>query len=187
MVLLITGLLLFCGVHLIGRIFPDYRKQLKGRLGDGGYKGIYSLLSIGGIVLIVFGWRASEFQPVYFPTDEMRIIGFTLMIPAVILLLTAQVQSNLKRMIRHPQLSGVIVWSVAHLLMNGDVRSIILFAGFSLWGIVSILLINYRKGIWQKPHPVTWMIELRNFVAASLLFLTLFYLHPYIAGVAIAV
>jgi uncharacterized membrane protein len=92
------------------------------------------------------------------------------------------VPTNLKRWIRHPQLTGVAVWGLAHLVANGDTRSLVLFGGLGAWAVLEIVLINRREGAWQKPAPLPITADLKPLVAAAVAFALLLYLHPWIAG-----
>jgi len=92
--------------------------------------------------------------------------------------------TRIKRVVRHPQLTGMLVWSVSHLLSNGDSRSLILFGGLGLWVLIEMLLINRRDGTWQKPHGPTPSIEARGIVISTVIFFVLVFLHPYFAGIS---
>jgi uncharacterized membrane protein len=92
--------------------------------------------------------------------------------------------SNVKRLIRHPQLTGIVTWASAHLLANGDLRSVLLFGGIGLWSAVAMTLISRRDGPWRKPEPVPMLRELRPLVQALVMYALLFFAHPYFTGVA---
>jgi uncharacterized membrane protein len=101
-----------------------------------------------------------------------------------VLFAASGVPSNLKRWIRHPQLTGVLVFAAGHLLSNGDQRSLVLFGGLGLWSIAAMIAISRRDGAWQKPAPVAPTAELKPLVAAIVIFAVLFFVHPWIAGVS---
>ena len=93
--------------------------------------------------------------------------------------------SRLRRVIRHPQLSGVALWGIAHLLLNGDSRALLLFGGMTVWALVEMAAINHRDGVWIKaeaPKPGT---DLLNLLITGVVVALLAYLHPWLAGVAI--
>ncbi len=91
--------------------------------------------------------------------------------------------SNVKRFIRNPQLAGVIVWAGAHLLANGDNRSIVLFGGLGLWAILEIVLLNRRDGPWEKPGPAPIKRDLMLGVLAAVVVVVLMMLHPFFTGI----
>ena len=93
--------------------------------------------------------------------------------------------SRLRRVVRHPQLSGVALWGIAHLLLNGDSRALLLFGGMTVWAVVEILAINHRDGNWVKPEAPGAATELVNLLIAAGVVALLVYLHPWLAGVAV--
>ena len=186
MTLLITGVLLWALVHLTPSVAQPLKQSLVGKLGENGYKGVFSLLLLLAIALIVFGWRSIE-QPqyLYFLPLWTRHLGMLLVVIGFILMGAANYATRIKRIIRHPQLTGFILWAVAHLMMNGDSRSIVLFGGFAIWAVLEIIFINRRDTGWVKPEAPGWGVEIRG-VVISLLVVGLFiFIHPWIAGVAI--
>src|SRR5690606_9302089 len=106
------------------------------------------------LVLIVLGWRATPPTALWSPPAGMRHATMTLMPFAVILFISARAPTDIKRFIRHPQLTGVKLWAVAHLLSNGETRSVILFGGLLAWAVLEVIFINRRDGAWVKPAPV---------------------------------
>ena len=107
------------------------------------------------------------------------------MLIAFILFIVSGAPGNLKRFVRHPQMAGVIVWAIAHLLANGDSRSLVLFGGLGIWAILEILLINRRDGEWQKPEPVPISADGITVVIGFLAFAAVFYFHGTLFGVAL--
>jgi len=99
--------------------------------------------------------------------------------------LGSAVPTNLKRVLRHPQLLGVAIWSAAHLLSNGADRWLVLFGGLGSWSVLEMLAINRRDGARQQPEPVPVAAELKSLVAAVVAFAVLYFAHPYITGVPI--
>ncbi len=97
--------------------------------------------------------------------------------------LGSAIPSNLQRVIRHPQLMGVAVWAIGHLLANGDQRSLLLFGGIGLWTVAEILSLNARDGAWEKPEPIPLTAELKPLGIGAIAFVVLAFAHPYIAGV----
>ena len=187
MELLILGLAIWVVVHFFPVLMPAQRLALKTKLGEGPYKGIFALLIIGSIVLIVQGWKAMEPSQIYFLGTGARHGAFSLVALAFILFVAANVKrSRIKRLIRHPQLTGVIIWAIAHLLANGDSRSLILFSTLGIWSLLSILLINKRDGAYKKPDTViSWPMEALVVIGGLVLYAIFAKFHVYFAGVAL--
>ena len=145
MIWLILGLALWIGAHFFKRIAPGVRAGM----GERG-KLLVTVLSLAGVVLMVVGYRAAEWEPVYTPLPGMGHANNTLMLVSLFLFGVGGTKGTLYPKIRHPMLWGVVVWSVAHLLVNGDQASLVLFGGLGLWALVSMVLIN-RSEVWVPP------------------------------------
>lgn len=143
MTYLVAGLALFFGVHTIP-MFPSFRESLEARLGAIGFKGIYTLISLAGFALILFGMSRATFRSVFTPPAWGAGIANLVMPVAFCLLVAAYVPNNFRRVIRHPMLSGVLLWALAHLIANGDVASILLFGSFAAYSVADILSVNRR-------------------------------------------
>lgn len=146
MFLFLAGITIFCAVHLFKAAAPSARDRLVARLGENPYKGLFSLLILGALVLIVFGWKAVTPRAVYLPPLAPGLVPAALMLIALILFLASQTNGYLKRGLRHPQMLGTIVWAVTHLLVNGDSRALILFGSLAVWALLEIVLCNRRDG-----------------------------------------
>lgn len=158
MFLLILGLALWAGAHFFKRLAPTARA----RLGDPG-KGLVAVLSVVAIVLMVFGYRASDFVPVWEPPNGMRHLNNLLMVIAFYLFGVGSAKGTTARWLRHPQLTAVIVWAVAHLLVNGDLSSIVLFGGMLIWAIAEVIVLN-RTTTWDRPTDVSIKGDAKAFV-----------------------
>jgi uncharacterized membrane protein len=140
MTLLILGLILFLGTHSVRVLGEGPRSALQGRLGAGGYKGLYSLLSLAGLVLIVMGYGATRENPqiVWIAPIWTRHVAALLTLVSFVLLAAAYVPGNaIKARLRHPMVLGVKVWALSHLLANGMLADILLFGSFLLWAVLS--------------------------------------------------
>ena len=136
---LLAGLLLFLGVHSTRVFADDWRNQTRARLGALPFKGIYSLISLAGFVLLVWGYGVARQQPVVLwnPPVAMRHVAALLTLFAFVLLAAAYVPGNqIKARLHHPMVLGVKVWALAHLLANGTLADVLLFGGFLVWAIV---------------------------------------------------
>jgi uncharacterized membrane protein len=186
MTFLITGVVLWSLVHFIPSLFAPLKRGLLARLGENGYKGLFSLLLIAAILLIVFGWRSID-QPTYLYTLPLwtRHLGMLLVLVAFTLFVASEMPTRIKQVLRHPQLAGVVIWGAAHLMMNGDSRSLVLFGGMGTWALVEIVLINRREGEWVKPAVPGLGQEVKILFIALAVFLAVMFAHPWIAGVAV--
>lgn len=151
--LLIFGLLLFAGVHLCTSLRLPPRAALRQRIGAGPYMGLVSVLLITATVLIAKGWQGMSATPLYQPPYALRHLTMLLMPLAIILFIAPYFASDLRRLVRHPQLTGVKTWALAHLLVNGEPRNLLLFGALLAWAVASVVIINRRDGAWTKPDP----------------------------------
>ena len=146
MEILVLGLVVFVGAHAVPAR-PALRAALVGRLGAGGYRAAFGILSVLGFVLIVYGFglARSEGVPVlYYPPAWTRHIAMLLMLFAFILLPATYLPGRLKATVKHPMITAVKTWALAHLLVNGDVASLFLFGTFLAWGVYDRISLKRR-------------------------------------------
>lgn len=184
MIWLVLGVLSWSAVHLLPSVGVSARARLVERLGEDRYKGLFALAIVLSVVLMVLGWRSAEPRLAYAAPAWSALVANVLMFVALVLFAASALPTNLKRVIRHPQLTAVAIWAGAHLLSNGDNRSLVLFGGLGLWAVVAMVTINRRDGAWEKPEPQPLAGELKPLLAAVVVFALLFWVHPYIAGVS---
>ena len=184
MVLLVLGVILWSGAHWLPIGGRSLRTQIVTRVGIGPYKGLFSLTILFSIVLMVLGWRSCAMTPLYSPASWSRLVANALMGLSLVLLVASVLPNNLRRWLRHPQLSSVVAWSAAHLIANGDARSIVLFGGLGLWAIASMSLTNRRDGAWVKAEGIGAGYDLLALGASAVLFWLIRAGHPWIAGVS---
>lgn len=185
MAMLVIGVLLFAGVHLVPALAPALKAGLVARLGAGGFKGVFSLLVVCAVALIIFGWRGTQPVFIYSPLPELKHFALGLLLVAFFLMVVSTRKSRLRQWLRHPQLSGVLLWAIAHLLLNGDNRSLLLFAGMGLWAAVEMLAINRRDGVWVRSEPPGWGADVLNLVIALAVVALVIYLHPWLSGMPV--
>lgn len=145
---LILGLLLFFAVHLVPTS-PSLRDGLIERFGETAYKIGFSVLSLVGFVLIVAGYHKLQLMPgknpvLWDPPSWTRHIAFLLMVPAMILLVAAFVPSRIRTAAKHPMLAAIKAWALAHLLVNGDLGSLVLFGSFLAFGVYDRISVKHR-------------------------------------------
>jgi len=140
MTLLILGLVVFLGVHSVRIVAEGWRTRVRERLGANAWRGLISVLSIVGFVLIVWGYGQARQQPlVLWPSPTWtRHLAALLTLPAFILLVAAYIPGNaIKARLHHPMVLGVKAWALAHLLANNTLADLLLFGGFLAWAVAS--------------------------------------------------
>lgn len=186
MAMLITGVLLWSLIHLMKSVTPGLRGTIQGAIGEGPHKGLVALILLVALALMIFGWRSTTAEFVYDPPGWGRHANMTLMFIAILLIGAAQGASRIRQWIRHPMLTGVLIWAVGHLLANGDNKSLVLFGGLGLWALISIVTVSRNEGVWVKPAKVASLgRELLSVVIVAVLYAILMFAHPWIAGVPV--
>ena len=150
---LIIGLILFLGIHSL-RVFADgLRSRMISGMGPWAYKGVYSLASIVGLVLIVTGYGLARAEPMvlYTPAAGLSHAASLLTLIAFILLVAAYIPGNIiLRKVKHPMTVGVKTWAFAHLLSNGSLADVILFGSFLIWAVLVFRSARRRPAV-QSP------------------------------------
>ena len=147
MVLLAAGLVLFLGIHLVPA-FPALRASVAARLGEPRYKGLFSIVSAVGLVLIVVGFAVAPRQvPLFAPSPTAVAIAPASIAIALTLLAAANLRGHLRRFVQHPMLVGTIVWAAVHLAANGDVASTLLFGAFLAWAAIDLVSAIARRAV----------------------------------------
>lgn len=183
MTLILLGLLLWTGVHFIPSLAIPLKEKWIARLGSGGYQGSFAVLVLLSVVLIVLGWRSTIPESLYVLPPFTRHLAMLIMLIAFILMGASHAKTRIKQFVRHPQLTGVVVWAFGHLLANGDTRSLLLFGGIGLWALMSIFTINKREGAWVKPEVPSWGVEVRGLAISFVVYTVAMMAHPWFAGV----
>ncbi len=151
MMLLIVGLIIFLGLHVLPTI-PEVRDGFRDRLGAATYKGLFSVLSLIGFALIILGYHKMQLHPgknpvLWDPPVWTRHIAALLMLPAMILIVAANVPSRIRSAVKHPMLLAIKLWALAHLLANGDVASLLLFGSFLGYAIYDRISVKQRGAL----------------------------------------
>jgi uncharacterized membrane protein len=147
---LVAGLILFLGGHSFRIFAPGSRDRLVARLGEGPYKGIYTVASLAGFALIIWGFSRAlaETGMVYAPPAGLRHVNFALMLPALILAVASLLPpGHIRCTARHPLLIGTALWAFAHLIVNGETAAVVLFGAFFAWAIVELLAQSWRPRV----------------------------------------
>jgi len=189
MAVLLLGLVLFLGVHSTRIVAEDWRSRMLGRLGEKGWKGTYSLVSIVGFVLVVWGYGMARQNPVvlWTPPRGMNHLAALLMVVSFVLLVAAYVPRNaFKARLHHPMVLGVKTWAFAHLLANGTLADVVLFGAFLAWGVADFIASRRR----DRAQGVTYAAgTTRGTVIAALVGLVLWavfvgWAHKFLIGVS---
>ncbi len=175
--LLIAGLVLWTVAHFFKRLAPEMRAGMDAKLGKGPAKGVMGIILVGAVVMMVKGYGAAPVNIVYAGPEWLRYLNNLLMIEAVLLMGMGSSKGRARTWVRHPMLVGVIVWAGAHLLVNGDVASIVLFGGLALWAMASMVLINQQEGPWKKPEAGPVSGDIKWVVISAVVFIVIGGLH----------
>ena len=177
MTTLIVGLLIWTLIHYFKRLMPSGRAALDASMGQGPAKGVIALLLVISILLMVIGYRSADDLYVYFPIAGMGHLNNVLMFVAVMLFGMGSSKGKMRSWFRHPMLMAVIVWAVAHLLVNCDLASVVLFGGLAVWALIQMALINRAVPNWARPEPGPVARDIRLVVIAAVLFAIITGIH----------
>ena len=175
MILLLLGLALWIAAHLFKRLAPERRAAM----GEKG-KGPVAIAILAGIVLMVLGYRGAAFIPVWTPPSWAWHLNNLLVLLGFYLFAVSGAKTRLHRVIRHPQLTGFALWAVAHLLVNGDLASVLLFGGLLAWAVAEIVLINRAVPDWTPPPVGPVRKEITSVVATLVLFGVVAAIHSWL-------
>ena len=185
MMLFILGMVVFFGAHLFSGLMRGARGAIISKIGEGPYKGLYSLVSLAGFVLIIIGWKTADASILYVTPAWARHITYLLVLTAFILLAAAYLPAGkIAAATKHPMLAGVKLWAFGHLLVNGELRSVILFGAFLAFAVIDRIAVKKRGETGRAAGP--FMNDIIAVVVGVIAFAAIaFYGHRYIAGVAL--
>jgi uncharacterized membrane protein len=180
MTLIVLGLLLWWGAHLFKRLAPVQRAAM----GEAA-KGLVTAGVLVGVVLMVVGYRGlgwlgldgAEHVNLWSPPDFLTHLNNLMMLFAVYLFAASGMKTRITRVIRHPQLTAVKVWAAAHLLVNGDLASVVLFTGILAWAVVEVILINRAGPRGPLPVPAPAGKEIGAVVGAIVVSVAIMLVH----------
>jgi uncharacterized membrane protein len=174
---LVLGLLLWISAHLFKRVLPAQRAAL-GRRG----LGVVAVLVLAGIILMVLGYRSAEVTYLYALPYGVWHLNNLLMLVAIFLLDAGRAGGVVAAKLRHPMLWGVVVWAVAHLLVNGDLASLVLFGGLGLWALSEMVIINRADGAWSAPARGPLAKDLKTAAIALVIYAVIVAVHYWLLG-----
>ena len=178
MALLILGMILWVGAHYFKRLMPDQRAAL----GDKG-KGVIAVALVVSLVLIIIGYRGAAFIDVWYPPSFLTHVNNLLMVLAFWVYGSSAAKGAKAwpaNKTRHPQLMAVKIWATAHLLVNGDLASIILFGGMLAWAVGSVILINKAEPAWTPPPAAGKATYIRLIVITAVVFVVVVGIHSWL-------
>jgi uncharacterized membrane protein len=177
MTILIAGILLWFATHLFKRAAPNLRDRLIDRFGLGSIKLSVTALSFISLTLIVVGFKTTPFIAIYDPPSWGKYVNNPMMFGAVLLFGLGSSRGRMRTWFRHPMLTGVIVWALAHLLVNGDNASLVLFPAMLVWALAEIVAINAASAPWVRPDAGPAIYDLRLIGISVAVFAVITFIH----------
>ena len=171
MLMIIMGVLLWSGVHFFKRLMPAQRAAM----GDKA-KLMVTVGSFAALALMIIGYRAAPVEFLWQMPPWAIPLNNLLMLIAIFLVGMSATTGRLRGKLRHPMLLGTVVWSVAHLMVNGDTASVVLFGGMGLWALIQMALVN-RAGPWNRPDPGTAKKDIVLVVITVVMFAVITIIH----------
>lgn len=187
MTTLIVGLVLFLGVHSLSIVNEPLRNRLRASMGEAAFKGVYSVVSLVGLVLIIWGYGAARMDPtvIYTPPGWLRHLAMLLLIPIFPLLFATYFPGKIKAKLAHPMLVAVKLWALAHLLANGMLHDLLLFGSFLAWAVVDRISMKRRT---QRSIPTLPASKANDAIAVvgglAVYVVMVFWAHQWLFGVA---
>jgi uncharacterized membrane protein len=187
MTLFIIGLVLFLGIHSVSIVNASWREGMVARIGVGAWQGLYSIVAIAGFVLIVYGYAIARQQTVvlYEPAIWMHYLSLVLLVFIFPLLLATYLPGHIQKTTKHPMLAATKIWAFAHLLTNGTVVDVILFAAFLTWAVADRISLKRRTPTPVPGAPPSRFNDAIAIVLGLGLYVAfLFGLHKWLIGVS---
>ncbi|MFK7943374.1 MAG: NnrU family protein [Paracoccaceae bacterium] len=184
MTLLVIGLILWFATHLFSIWMAPQRDVLVARFGVGVFKVAAAVATVLAVVVMVLGYQATPYVEVWAPPAFLNHINNLLMLAAIGFFIAGSIPSPVRRKIRHPQLIGMKTWALAHLLVNGDLASIVLFGGLIAWAVLAMIGSNRRdgpRGTLPEVSKIGWPMHI---LASITVFWVVAWLHLSLGGVS---
>jgi len=142
-------------------------------------KGLVAVGVLAGLGLMIYGYRQAEFINVWLPPAWTVHLNNLMMLAAVFVYGMSATKGRLRGAMRHPQLTAVKIWAVAHLLVNGDLASLILFGGLLAWAVLEVVVIN-RSEAWERPQPGEARKDVILVIVTVVMFLAITFIHNWL-------
>ena len=187
MSLLAFGLALMIGAHVFTSLRP-LRDPIEARIGADPYRGLHALVALIGLILIVWGfgrYRAAAWDQVWVPPERARDVTFMLMWCALVsLACVSQTGGKIRGWLRHPLVASVTLWSLGHLIANGDAGGMLMFGAFFVWSIYARIALERRGDHGAAPSPSFTRADAIALIAGTVLTIAVALFHPFLFGVA---
>ena len=186
MLLLIIGLVLFFAIHSVSIINVAWRDGMVQRLGLGPWRALYGLVSLTGLVLLIWGYGIARSDPVilYMSSDWLRYVSFLLMLFVFPLFAATYLPGRIKTAVKHPTFAAVKIWAFAHLLINGALADVLLFGCFLAWAVAGRISMKHREQHSLPGMPATAYNDLIAVgVGLGLYALFFLFLHRWLTGI----
>jgi uncharacterized membrane protein len=178
--MLIVGALLFFGAHLVPNI-GGIRTSLIEGLGEKAYMTVYSILSLIGITLMFVGRSRAGFELLWIGPQWLHIMTMVLMFVSLYCFLAMFMPTNIKKWVRHPMLTFMLLFGFAHLVSNGDVASLIFFGSLTVFSLFKIISLTKRKSA-DEFMEVSMGKDLIVLSTTFALYILVIYIHPFLAN-----
>ena len=177
---LVLGVLLWVGAHLFKRVLPKQREAL-GKWG----RPVVAAIIVVSIVLMIMRYREAEGVPLYALSIWAWHLNNLLMLIALFMMGIGTVNGVARTKVRHPMLKGVVIWSAAHLLVNGELSALVLFGGLGLWALLQMAVISRAEGPWEVPAKGSILSDSKVAVFAVVLYTVIAGIHYWLDRPAI--
>ncbi len=171
---------MWVGAHLFKRVLPKQREAL-GKSG----RPLVAVVIVVSIALMIVGYQEAEDVPLYALSIWARYLNNLLMLVALFMMDIGRVNGVVRTKVRHPMLIGVVIWSVAHLLVNGELSALVLFGGLGLWALLQMAVINRAEGPWEIPAKGSILSDGKVAVLAVVLYTVIVGIHYWLDRPAI--
>ena len=189
MYIVISGIFLFTFGHMFKRLFPSLREYIDRKFGEKLGKGFVAIFLVSGFLLISFGYYHNEFDIyLYYSPPWLYAVTHLMMFCSLGLITLKEAPfghaSRLKKYFKHPMLTGLIVWSASHLLINGTLMAVILFGGLGVWGAIEIYLLEKNNSNAPEPEESqgTLIGDMSFLGRIILIYVILILIHIYLGG-----
>lgn len=176
-----VGISIFFGVHLIPFI-KKLKFFLQSKLGENTYKGLFSLISLLGIFLIIFGYESNA-NLLYSVNEKAYLYSKYIMFISFTLLIAANIPTYIKKIIKHPMSLGIAIWAVIHLMVNPDTYSVILFGSFLVYSVISVLILELNNNSQFEEIDPKISFDILSVSLGILFTLLAFNFHEYLSGI----
>ncbi len=187
MIIFFSGLIIFFGIHSISIVSVEWRNNMVGKLGEGAWRGLYSLVAISGFLLMTWGYGQARYDlpMLYTPPTWLQHISLILLLPVFPLLIATYFPGRIQATVKHPMLLAVKIWAFSHLLANGDLASVILFSAFLCWAVVDRISLKKRPKRSIPGAPTAQYNDIIAVVGGITFYIAfILWLHEFLIGVS---